>query len=303
MSTGRVRRLGLVGAAALALLAAATLPRLDVLRPVPRYQATFDISQSMDVEDVAVRAGAGADGAPLSRLALSKRAAAALVARLPCGSRIGWSVFVGQRVTTLVEPLEVCAHYEALLASLGSIDGRMRWENSSGVGKGLHQSLRAASEIGEGTAVLMFTDGQEAPPLREGATGMPKNPAAGVGGFVVGVGGDVPVRVPKTDVDGRRVGFWDDADVVQLPGAAGATSREALSSLRAPHLRALAELAGLGYVRLQDEHGLWDPLRDGEAGRRARVAVDYAWLPALAALLALLWRFRPRRPAQRPALS
>ena len=273
--------------AAAALAAAVALPRIDASRPAPRYQASFDVSQSMDARDVVV------DGAPASRLGLAKRAAAGLLADLPCGSMLGWSAFVGQRVTALVEPLEVCAHYEALLSSLEGIDGRLRWENGSAVGKGLHQSLRAAREIGEGVAVLMFSDGHEAPPLREGATGMPRNPADGVGGTVLGVGGDVPVRVPKSDAEGRRVGWWSDEDVVQLPGAAAATSRESLSRLHGEHLEALAGLAGLGYARLEDPDALW-PLLRADADR-ARVPTDFSWVAALVALAALAWRFAPRR--------
>ena len=272
--------------AAAALVAAVALPPIDAPRPAPRYQVSFDVSQSMDVEDVAV------DGVALSRLALARRAAARLVADLPCGSRVGWSAFVGQRVTALVEPLEVCAHYEALLSSLEGIDGRLRWENGSAVGKGLHQSLRAASELGEGVAVLMFSDGHEAPPLREGATGLPKNPPAGVRGALIGVGGEVPVRVPKSDAEGRRIGWWTDEDVVQLPGPAAATSRESLSRLHAEHLEALAGLAGLGYAHLEAPDALW-PLLRPDAGR-ARVPTDFSWVPALVALAALAWRFAPR---------
>ncbi len=278
--------------AAAALATAVLLPRIDAPRPVPRYQVTFDVSQSMDVEDVTV------DGVPTSRLAFARRAAAGLLADLPCGSMLGWSAFVGQRTTALVEPLEVCAHYEALLSSLEGIDGRLRWENGSSVGKGLHQSLRAASDMaaqtGERIEVLMFSDGHEAPPLREGATGLPKNPAEGVNGTVIGVGGDVPVRVPKSDPEGRRVGWWSDEDVVQLPGASGTTSRESLSRLHGEHLEALAGLAGLGYVRLEGARTLWSALRPSATTNRTSAPVDVSWAPALIALVALAWRFAPR---------
>lgn len=289
-----VRSWGPAAFAALALALAAALPPLPASRPVPRYQVTFDVSQSMDVEDVAVA------GAPASRLALAKRAAATLVDALPCGSRLGWSAFVGQRVMTLATPLEVCAHYEALLSSLETIDGRLRWENSSAVGKGLHQSLRAAEALGEGTAVLMFSDGHEAPPLAAGQSGLPKNPPEGVGGALVGVGGDVPVPVPKTDVDGRRVGFWAEGDVVQTSGTGVA---EHLSRLRGEHLEALARLAGLGYVRLGEPAELAGALARVHEAERATVPVDFSWVPALLALVAIAWRFAPRARRPRPSHS
>ena len=291
--------------ACVALALAATLPPVVAERPAPRYQVTFDVSQSMDVEDAGV-GDADADGArPLSRLEAARRAAAALVGALPCGSRLGWSAFVGQRTTTLVTPLEVCEHREALLSSLEAIDGRLRWSEGSSVGKGLHQSLRAAEALGTGARVLMFTDGHEAPPLGEGQSGLPRNPPTGIGGTIVGVGGEVAVRVPKSDAEGRHVGWWTDEEVVQRSGAAAATSRESLSRLHEGHLRSLAELAGLSYARLGAPRALPGAL-PADAAERVPVAVDLSWIGALVALGALVLRFLPRRrraarPGDRPS--
>ena len=281
-----------VALAVLALALAALLPRVGTERPVPRYQVTFDVSQSMDVADVAL------DGAPVTRLELARGAARALLAELPCGAALGWSAFVGGRTTVLVAPLEVCAHYEALLSSLDAVDGRLRWANASSVGKGLHQSLRAAAELGGATRAVMFTDGHEAPPLGQNQSGLPKGLPEGIGGALVGVGGEVPVPVPRSDEEGRAVGWWTAEDVVQRPGPAGRPSREELSALDAEHLGALAALAGLDYLRLRRPEDVARALAGARGLERREVPTDLSWIPALVALAGLAWRFAPR--AARP---
>ncbi len=88
---------------------------------------------------------------------------------------------------SLLAPLEVCAHYEALIASLEAVSGRMRWANASNIGRGLYGSLRAAQNIGPHTAVVFLTDGQEAPPIPAGQNGMPDVPRDLFGGFWPGL--------------------------------------------------------------------------------------------------------------------
>jgi len=121
-------------------------------------------------------------------------------------------------VLSLIRPVEVCQHYAGLLTSLDYVDGNMRWANASGIGKGLHQSIRAADDIGQSTgqstAVIFMTDGQEAPPLRAGSRGMPKSDQYDVDGIIVGVGGTVAVRIPKVDDDGQVTGYWQAARIV-----------------------------------------------------------------------------------------
>ena len=299
---------------AVALLAVAlVLPPIEAMRPVHRYEVTIDISQSMGTEDVALA------GRAASRLALAKAAAAALLRDLPCGSRVGWSVFVEQRTLTLATPLEVCEHYDALLSSLEGIDGRMRWGEASGIGKGLHQSLRAASEIGDDTAVVMISDGEEAAPLRAGQSGLPKDEGLGIHGLLAGVGGERPVPIPRFDEEGRRVGWWQLADVAGNGGIVFRNARtpgsepmapadggpadgvwplsggEVLSRLDGEHLADLARLAGLDYAHVARPADLAEALDAAGLARPAPVAVDLRWIPAALALLALLWRFRPDR--------
>lgn len=269
------------------LLASVLMPPINLDQPVQDIQVTFDITQSMNVEDADI------DRVGVSRLGMAKTAAQSLLSNLPCGSRIGWSVFTGQRSITLVTPLDVCQHYAGLLASLDKIDGRMRWVQASSIGRGLHQSMRAAQSIGDGIAVVFISDGHEAPPLRQGQRAMPDTTKLAVDGLIVGVGGDTPTRIPKSDTEGRIIGFWQAEDVVQQSNLSTRQSREELSRLHEDHLIRLGQLADLTYVQLDTVDALADTLRNARFSQAKSVPTDLGWIFALLALLALGWRFLP----------
>lgn len=283
-ASGRLRRLA-SPRNRLLLLALASLVFACLMSPVPvdrqvyRVLVTFDITQSMGVADLR------RDGAEVTRLDYAKGAARDLVRDLPCGSEVGWAIFTGFRVMTLLQPLEICARYDALMASLDGIGAAMRFANASEVGKGLFWALRSAAQIDSDIHVIFLTDGHEAPPLAIGQTGLPavdteiRRP-----GLVVGVGGDAAVPIPRLDRAGRSLGVWKREEVVQRSGAGSAGSSEELSRLDEPHLRDLATQSGLGYVRLSDA-GLTEPLAEHGVARLERVATDLRWIPAGLALL------------------
>lgn len=279
--------------ALLLLVAAVALPPVMLQRATFHYLVAFDITQSMNVEDVE------RDGASLSRLAYARSAMRDALRQMPCGSKIGWAVFADYRVMPLLLPVEVCSHYEELLASLDRIDGRMRWANASNIGKGMSWTIRTARAIDPNTRVVFLTDGQESPPLRDGAELPPiQDITPGeVGGWLIGVGGDLPARIPRTDRDGNPAGYWAATDVVQRSGALAAQSHEHLSELREPHLQSLAKLMGFGYRRLAAPEVLGQAMRDPAFAQPEPVPTDLRWLPAALALALLAWRFLPdRRP-------
>lgn len=283
-------------AAVLLLAAALWLPPVTLQRPTYSYLVTFDLTQSMDVEDIAW------NGRPLSRLAAARAAMRELLPRLPCGSRIGWAIFADYRNLPLLLPVEVCSHYDELLASLERIDGRMRWANASNVAKGATWTVRTARSVDDTTRVLFFTDGQESPPLRDKESPPMGDITPGeVGGWLVGVGSETPQRIPRTTRDGQPAGYWAAEDVVQRTDLPAGQSHEHLSELREDHLKAVAKLIGLGYRRLTTTEALADAVLDPSLARDRPTPTDVRWVAVLAALALLAWRFAPGLPRRRPA--
>lgn len=281
------------------LLVALFAPRIDLPQRTYDYIIFFDITQSMDVQDYEL------GGSPVSRLDYARYAVRRALRELPCGSRVGWGAFAEYRSLLLLAPVEVCSNYSDLLASLDNIDGRMRWANASEVGKGVYWSVRTALDDGENIDkgakpdVIFISDGHEAPPLNPTEpVAMPSDVQPGqIRGWIIGAGGDTPLRIPRSDADGHRLGYWRASEVIQLvsPDGKRIIGAEHLSSLREPHLQALATRVGFAYARLTDPDSIAAAMRDERFVRRAPAPVDIYWLPVSAALVLLAARFRPRR--------
>lgn len=273
--------------ALLLLLCAFLMPAVDLPHDTYDYIVVFDITQSMNVEDYEL------EGTRVSRLYFARAAVRRALRDLPCGSRVGWGVFAEYRTLLLLAPIEVCRHYNDLLASLANIDGRMRWGNASEVAKGVLWSIRMAKDAGSKPSVLFLTDGQEAPPLGSGDHPVFGDVKAGeIRGWLIGVGGYAPKPIPKTDAEGNLVGVWRAEDVIQR-GNADSQSHEHLSGLREPYLQALARQVGFDYARLAELSSIGDAMRDARFAHRKPVPTDIDWLPTALALIVLVLRFRP----------
>ncbi|HEY4368265.1 MAG TPA: vWA domain-containing protein [Steroidobacteraceae bacterium] len=302
----------IIAIALLLLVIALLRPTLPLPHDSYDYVVVFDISQSMNVEDYEL------DGTPVSRLAYARDTVRRVLRDLPCGSRIGWGAFTGYRTVLLLAPVETCANYADLLASLEKIDGRMRWSNASEITKGLYWAVLAAQATDTQPNVIFLTDGQEAPPLDpvypprqlEELKGTP------IRGWLIGTGSYTPSPIPRIDEEGRREGYWRADEVVQQapstsnsdesPDASPAVGEE-LSGLREAHLRTLARQLGFEYTHLTGPQSLLAALRNERFARRQSTATDLSWLPLGIAVALLAIRFRPelrrrpRRPAALPA--
>jgi mxaL protein len=290
----RVSRLRhwLMPVALVALIAAVVMPKVRLPRNAYDYIVTFDITQSMDVDDVSL------NGVPVSRLKFAQAAMRDALGHLPCGSKVGWSVFTGQRTLLLLPPIEVCDNYDALLVSLDGIGARMRWTNWSRIAEGgVYSAVRVAQDVGHDAAVVFITDGQEAPPVPASRALMRDINSAGIKGWLIGVGGDQPAAIPKTDADGNRIGYWQADDVIQVPTTPGSDAavetHEELSELRGQYLAFVAGQTGLGYRRLWSAASLSDAMLDARFAHREPIPTDLRWCPALLALLLFVGRFAP----------
>ena len=290
------------GVAFVLLLAAIFMPPFDAQRSTYNYLIVFDITQSMNVEDYEI------GGLPTSRLTFAREAVRRTLRELPCGSRVGWGAFAEYRTLLLLAPIEVCGNYNDLLASLDRIDGRMRWGNASEIGKGLFWAMRGARDVGGQPKVIFLTDGQEAPPLEgEGLPMFDDLKRGAIDGWVVGVGGYTPRPIPRTDTDGRPMGYWHADEVVQRDTPSSKSpanaSHEQLSEVREPYLRKLAREAGFEYLHLQSFDSIRDAMLNPRFAQRRAAPTDFAWLAAVAALVMLVVRFWSRLPFVRRAVK
>jgi mxaL protein len=267
-------------AALLFLLVAICLPPINIPRATYNYLVVFDITQSMNVEDYEL------NGTPVSRLAFAREAVRRTLRELPCGSRVGWGVFAEYRTLVLLAPIEVCQNYNDLLASLDRIDGRMRWANASQVSKGVFWALRGARDMEGHPRVLFLTDGQEAPPVDgEGLPLFDDLKRGEISGWLIGVGSYTPRPIPRTDADGRPIGFWHSDEVVQREPP---PSHEQLSEVREPYLRRLARQVDFEYLHLAGIQSIHDAMLHARFADRRKAPTDFAWIAATAALAALL---------------
>lgn len=204
---GRIAPLAL----ALALVGfALARPTLPLSSGVFRHLVVFDISQSMNVGDATP-----SDAAP-TRLEHAKAAVLDAAAALPCGSEIGLGLFAGHRTFLVLAPVEVCANYADIREIVRAVDWRMAWAARSEIAKGVHSGLEIARALGPATSLVFLTDGHEAPPVH--AELRPRFPGNSdpVRGLLAGVGGSVPMPIPKLDPQGRDLGYWEAEDVLQV---------------------------------------------------------------------------------------
>lgn len=261
--TLRTVRLLLLSLGLVLALVAAQRPMVREERETYDVMLVVDVTGSMNARDTIV------DGQPASRIESLRRRLGDFVRALPCGSKVGLSIFTERRAFALFDPVEVCDAHHAINESLARLDWRMAWEGDSRIAEGLFHALQMARL--RSYDIVFLTDGQEAPPLPW--TGGPTfdSEAGRVAGLVVGVGGTTPVPIPKFDDRGREVGFYTMEEIPQEsrvgappPGAENRpgwhprnnpygempVGTEHLTDLREPYLEELAAKVGLGYVRL-----------------------------------------------------
>ncbi len=301
----------LLSLAALALAASLLDPAVMMQRSLFDHVIVLDVTQSMNVTDEQI------DGRSVSRLAFAKYALRQSLLQLPCGSKVGWAIFTEYRaLLLLLAPIEVCANLSELRATLAQIDSRMAWSGNSEIAKGLHSAIGIAKLLPDKPSLVFITDGQEAPPLNPRFRPPFDDKPGEVPGLIVGVGDLQPSPIPKSDPEGRPLGFWRADEVMQtdlrsqgrgasvrgealvdeLAGSAapmlGATpGLEHLSSMREGYLRLLASEQGMVFVRPQSRERLAEALMSPALARPSPVRTGGRILLAGLAFCLLLARY------------
>jgi mxaL protein len=278
MTLAQDRALWLRLAALSLLLVTFALRPVSMMRPIYDAVVVMDITGSMNVRDERL------DGAVATRLAMEKAATRALLAALPCGSRLALAIFVETRPMLLLEPVEVCDNFSVLDAEIAAIDWKMGWDSESHVAAALAAAMRMAAPLN--ADLIFMTDGQEEPPL---AWFAPPDFARLPGlthGLVVGVGGYAFSPIPRFDRQGREIGVWRPGDVPLETGGLF-RGREHLSAVDEPHLRDLAQRTGLAYLHLEDTQALLPALARVVPRRERPSTLDVRFLPASLALVLL----------------
>jgi mxaL protein len=116
-----------------------------------------------------------------------------------------------------------------------------------------------------------------------------------IGGWLIGVGGYTPRPIPRTDADGRPIGFWHADEVVQrdvqTAGHAAVAAHEHLSEVREPYLRHLAREVGFEYLHMNSLDSIREAMLHPLFAEQRRAPTDFAWLAAVAALVTLVFGF------------
>lgn len=298
----------LLGFATLALAIILLRPAMPVREDLVHALLVIDVTQSMGVPD------GRWDTETVPRVDQARRAAGELLRTVPCGSEIGLGVFNEYRTFVLLAPLEVCGNFREIQATLDSIGNRMSWAGASEIAKGINSGIQAVQELPGKPAFVLFTDGQEAPPISLAHRPKINVPEGGVSGVLVGTGSLRLQQIPKFDPGGVPIGYWRADEVSQVdiysqgressvPGERyaddppedkqakakpkAAAGQEHLSSLHEPYLQQLSTETGLGYLRLTGPGELQRALIANHAARRQIVAGDGRWPLALLVLFAL----------------
>lgn len=324
-------RLTLMLLAGALLTVAVTDPTLTLRRNTYDVIFALDITGSMNVADVEDA------GVPLPRLAFAKRLVGRALERMPCGSRAGLAVFTEHRTFLLFEPIEICDNHLVVSTMLERIDGRMAWAARSEVAKGLFAGIEAIDTLAEihrsgeppRTRLVFLTDGHEAPPVHPSLRPKFRGRPGEIGGLIAGIGGPVPMPIPRLDEQGRMVGYWAHDEVQQIdrhslgrPSTKGgeamagvdpgdleeriARGTEHLSSLREGYLQQLAAETGLDYVRANDIDAFARALIDPRHATPRPVRTRVAWIPAALGLLCLLVLYGSQLPGvagRNPAIT
>ncbi len=292
-------------AALILLLLACAQPTVMMERKVRSFLFIVDITQSMNVEDMALQ------GAPTSRLDYTRKMLQETARALPCGSRVGLGVFAKANAVLLHAPIEVCGNFDALQDSISHLDWRMASHGSSHLRFGLQSMATLVKTQFDPTQVVFFTDGEEAPPLNDLTRISLADWQGGKEWILVGLGGDIPKPIPKFNARNEVMGYWSLYSIKIEPAAI--VSEEStgkrddslatdpgeyyLSKLDEVYLKSLASEIGGQYWRATGPKAFSEYLLKKQPVLSYKTLVRLDWLYGLGAMLVFISGYFPIRKA------
>lgn len=299
----RRRDVTLLGAALLLLLLASLRPTIPLQRDIHTYLLVVDITQSMNAVDMTL------DGKPVSRMAYTRHLLHDVVASLPCGTRVGVSIFAGVLVTTLFNPVEVCANYDPIQDTLAHLEWRQASHGNSRLGFGLLSSAGALKALPEPAQVVFFTDGEEAPHLHAFNRADLSNWQGGSGWLLVGIGSDKPTPIPKMDENNKVIGFWSlntyelEPGIAQVSdetrgkrddGVATQDHEKYLSVMDEAYMKSVAKEIRADYLRGDNLPAVLNAIRQQKPSHRGAAPFAIHWLLAALAGIVLVTAYLPQ---------
>lgn len=300
----------LLGAALLLLIVAMFKPTVPVKHNIYTYLLVADISQSMNTPDMKI------GGKNATRLEHTQKLMHEIISSLPCGTKVGMSIFAGVSTAALYHPIEVCENFHAIQDTIDHLDWRTAWSGNSRIRENLYSISRTIRSFPETAQVVFFTDGEEAPRLHVFNT----TDLAGVQDaedwLFVGVGSLEGAAIPKLSEDNQVIGFWSNESFALQPGiaqisesnigtrndsiASGEHDRY-ISKLDEAYLKEISEEVGGIYVRGDNIHKVLGAMKLQKPARRDIAPFGIGWILSSLAGLVLLAAYMSKHPFKRMA--
>lgn len=300
----------LLGGALLLLIVAMFRPTVPIKHNIYTYLLVADISQSMNTPDIE------ANGKKITRIEHTQKLMHEVISSLPCGTKVGISLFAGVSTAALYHPIEVCENFHAIQDTIDHLDWRTAWSGNSRIRENLYSISRTIRSFPESAQVVFFSDGEEAPKLHVFNT----KDLAGVQDaedwLFVGIGSEEGAAIPKLSEDNQVIGYWSNESFALQPGiaqisesnigtrndsiAAGEHDRY-ISKLDEKYLKEISQEVGGMYVRGDDFHRVLDAMKLQKPARRDIAPFDIGWVLSSLAGLLLLAAYMSRHPFKRMA--
>lgn len=286
------------GLALLLLLPVWFKPTLSMQSKVSDTLFVIDVSESMNVPDVA-------HPRPRTpRLTLAKEAVQTTMASLPCGSRVSVGLFAGEEVVVLFEPLEVCSHYLSIEQVISRLNTHMRWIGDSWLIRGVINGIEEAQT--RDLSLVFVTDADEMPHTTTPRIADLLPYQGKVKATLWGVGGETPLPVPKVDAQGNTMAYWTPEDAVMegnypnlhgyvkylgegetVPEGALDEVSEHLSAFNKSLMQSIAQMLKISYQVVQHPKDGLNTLNQASLQKQAQAPHDARWLFGLAAIMSV----------------